>query len=111
MPAAVKDLPTLQEAHQAKEDGKDTHFRAPKTVDIYDRYVRQAHKWLQSHYAADGTLSVATRPEEGSKIYHDPEFKEAFERQPNKCSDQALSIYLGWRGFKENCSQSTVDRI
>ncbi|KIM63579.1 hypothetical protein SCLCIDRAFT_1172537, partial [Scleroderma citrinum Foug A] len=43
--------------------------------------------------------------------YHEPAFKNAFECSPNQCSDQALSIYLGWRGFKEKCSQSTVDGI
>ena len=109
--SAAKDLPTLQAAHQAKEDGKETHLLSKKTRDVYARHVHQARGWLQSHYTADGTLSVATHPGEGSEIYHDPAFKNAFERCPNQCSDQALSIYLGWRGFKEKCSQSTVDGI
>lgn len=85
------------------------NLRAPRTNDVYGRHVRQAHRWLQSHYAADGTLSVATHPGEGSEIYQDPAFKNAFERQPNHCSDQALSIYLGWRGFNEDDESEHLD--
>ena len=109
--SAVKDLPTLQEAHQAKEDGKETHLLSKETRDVYARHICQVCRWLQSHYAVDSTLSVATHPGEGSEIYHEPAFKNAFEHSPNQCSDQALSIYLGWRGFKEKCSQSTIDGI
>ncbi|KAI6139164.1 hypothetical protein BKA82DRAFT_138465 [Pisolithus tinctorius] len=46
---------------------------------------------------------------EDSKIYSDPEFRNAFEHAPNRCSDKALALYLLWRGFQENCSQSTID--
>jgi len=111
--APKTNLPTLQAAQQVKEDGKQTHFQAPKTREVYDRQIRLARRWLQSHYAADGTLSVANHPGEGSEIYHKPAFKNAFERQPNECSDQALSIYLGWKGFAKvkPSSQSTIDGI
>ena len=107
---AARDLSTLQAAHKAKEVGKQTHLRAPRTRETYGRHVHQAHAWLQSHYAADHVLSTAS-PDEETAIYRDPGFKDAFERCPNHCSDQALSIYLSCRGFEENCSQSTVDGI
>ncbi|KIK11356.1 hypothetical protein PISMIDRAFT_74908, partial [Pisolithus microcarpus 441] len=45
------------------------------------------------------------------EVYGDPDFKNAFERMPNQCSDKALALYLSWRGFQENCSQSTIDGI
>ncbi|KAI6004429.1 hypothetical protein F5J12DRAFT_783407 [Pisolithus orientalis] len=48
---------------------------------------------------------------EDSEIYSDPEFRNAFEHMPNRCSDKALALYLSWRGFQENCSQSTIDRV
>jgi len=112
MPAA-KDLPTLHEAQQVKEDGKQTHRLAPKTRDVYNRHIEQARTWLRSHYAADGTLTVANHPDNGSEIYHKPAFRNVFEVHPNECSDQALSIYLGWKGFAEEkpSGQSTIDGI
>ena len=109
--ADAKDQPTLQAAHQAKETGKQAHLRALRTTETYGQHVNQARTWLRSHFKEDGTLSITSHPEEGSEIYHDPAFKDAFEQQPNHCSNKALSIYLGWRGFEENCSQSTVDGI
>ncbi|KIK12507.1 hypothetical protein PISMIDRAFT_77639, partial [Pisolithus microcarpus 441] len=45
------------------------------------------------------------------EVYGDPDFKNAFERMPNQCSDKGLALYLSWRGFQENCSQSTIDGI
>ncbi|KIN97880.1 hypothetical protein M404DRAFT_100511, partial [Pisolithus tinctorius Marx 270] len=45
------------------------------------------------------------------EIYSDPNFKSAFERVPNRCSDKALALYLSWRGFQENSSQSTIDGV
>ena len=109
--ASAKDQSTLQEAHQAKEMGKQAHLQALRTMETYSQHVNQARAWLRSHFKEDGTLSIASHPEEGSEIYHDPAFKDAFEEHPNHCSNEALSIYLGWRGFKENCNQSTIDGI
>jgi len=64
-------------------------------------------------YAVDDTLSVVKHPGEGLEIYHKPAFKNAFECQPNECLDQALSIYLGWKGFTKvkPSSQSIIDGI
>ena len=111
--ASTKDLPTLQAAHQAKEMGKQTHLQAPRTRETYSQHLNQARTWLKSHFKEVRNLSIPSHPEsvEGSEIYHDPAFKDAFEWHPNHCSNEALSIYLGWRGFKEKCSQSTVDGI
>jgi len=109
-PAAEKDLPTAVDLHEVKEAGKKTYLRAPNTRKTYNGHVRQARAWLQSHFTADQVLST-TSPDEGTAIYRDPGFKDAFERRPNHCSDQALSVYLSWRGFEDNCSPSTVDGI
>ncbi|KIO12167.1 hypothetical protein M404DRAFT_125937 [Pisolithus tinctorius Marx 270] len=46
-----------------------------------------------------------------SEVYGDPDFKNAFERMPNQCSDKALALYLSWKGFQEDCSQSTIDSV
>ncbi|KIO04655.1 hypothetical protein M404DRAFT_142566 [Pisolithus tinctorius Marx 270] len=48
---------------------------------------------------------------EDSEIYSDPNFKNAFEHVLNRCSDKALALYLSWRGFQENSSQSTIDSV
>ena len=111
MQAGAKDQPTLQAVHQAKETGKQAHLRALRTMETYSQHVNQACAWLQSHFKEDGSLSITSHPEESSEIYHDPASKDVFEGQPNHCSNEALSIYLGWKGFKENCSQSTIDGI
>jgi len=114
---AEEDQPTstttFQEAREVKEAGKLTHFRAPKTRETYARHIDQARRWLQSHFKEDGTPSIPSHPEEGSEIYHDPAFKDAFKQHPNHCSSEALSIYLAWKGFSEvkKCAQSTIDGI
>jgi len=113
MQASAKDVPTLQAAQQVQEMGKHDHFQAPKTRETYAQHINQAHRWLQSHFKKDRTLSTPSHAEKGLEIYHDPMFKDAFEEQPNHCSSEALAIYLGWKGFREDskCSQSTVDGI
>ncbi|KAI5982451.1 hypothetical protein EDC04DRAFT_2592774 [Pisolithus marmoratus] len=88
---AAKEHPSLHTVHQIKEVGKQTHLRVAKTRETYSRHVRRARSWLQ--------------------VYSDPGFRNAFERVPNQCSDKALALYLSWRGFQENCSQSTIDGI
>ena len=52
-------------------------------------------------------------PDKGLEIYHKPAFRNAFEVHLNEYSDQALSIYLGWKGFAEEkpSGQSTIDGI
>ncbi|KAI6039701.1 hypothetical protein EDC04DRAFT_2568118, partial [Pisolithus marmoratus] len=82
---SVKEHPSLHTVHQIKEVGKQTHLWAAKTRETYSRHVRQARSDLG--------------------------FKSAFERVPNQCLDKALALYLSWRGFQENCSQSTIDGI
>ncbi|KAI5987257.1 hypothetical protein EDD15DRAFT_2372705 [Pisolithus albus] len=107
----TKERLSLQAVHQIKEAGKQTHLRATKTRETYSRHVRQAWSWLQGHFPPEGTPQVPARVEDESEVYTDPGFKDAFERMPNQCSDRALALYLSWRGFQENCSQSTVDGI
>ncbi|KAI6138555.1 hypothetical protein BKA82DRAFT_3989880 [Pisolithus tinctorius] len=83
--STAKGLPSLRTAHQIKEAGKETHLRAAKTRAAYLGHVQRARS--------------------------DPNFKSAFERVPNRCSDKALALYLSWRGFQENSSQSTIDGV
>jgi len=113
-PASEEDesLPTLQAARRLNEKGKKTHLQALKTRETYARHVKLAQTWLRSHFNADGILSISSRPEEGTEIYHDPAFKDAFEQHPNHCSNEVLAIYLGWKGFSDDPSgQSTIDGI
>ncbi|KAI6111260.1 hypothetical protein F5141DRAFT_1274775 [Pisolithus sp. B1] len=110
VPAGKEQL-SLQVIHQIKEVGKQTHLRATKTRETYSRHIRQARSWLQSHFPAEGTPRIPAHTEDESDIYADPGFKDAFGQVPNQCSDKALALYLSWRGFQEDCSQSTVDGI
>ncbi|KAI6095655.1 hypothetical protein EDD16DRAFT_1719009 [Pisolithus croceorrhizus] len=110
VPAGKEQL-SLQAIHQIKEVGKQTHLRATKTRETYSRHIRQARSWLQSHFPAEGTPRIPAHAEDESDIYADPGFKDAFGQVPNQCSDKALALYLSWRGFQEDCSQSTIDGI
>ncbi|KAI5988006.1 hypothetical protein EDD15DRAFT_2172890 [Pisolithus albus] len=107
----AKEQVSLQAVHQIKEAGKQTHLRATKTRETYSRHIRQARSWLQSHFPVEGTLQIPAHTEDESDVYGNPGFKSAFEKVPNQCSDKALALYLSWRGFQENCSQSTIDGI
>ncbi|KAI6006498.1 hypothetical protein F5J12DRAFT_768678 [Pisolithus orientalis] len=83
--STAKELPSLHTAHRIKEAGKETHLRAAKTRAAYSGHVHRAR--------------------------FDPNFKNTFECMPNRCSDKALALYLSWRGFQENSSQSTIDSV
>ncbi|KAI6022348.1 hypothetical protein BKA83DRAFT_4277778, partial [Pisolithus microcarpus] len=107
----AKEQVSLQAIHQIKEVGKQTHLRATKTRETYSRHVCQARSWLQSHFPVEGTLQILAHTEDESNVYGNLGFKSAFEKVPNQCSDKALALYLSWRGFQENCSQSTIDGI
>ncbi|KAI6004797.1 hypothetical protein EDD15DRAFT_2191570 [Pisolithus albus] len=109
--STAKEQPSLHVVHQIKEAGKQTHLRAAKTRETYSRHVHQARLWLQGHFPLEGAPQILAHTEHESEIYSDPGFKNAFERVPNQCSDKALALYLSWRGFQENCSQSTVDGV
>ncbi|KAI6035401.1 hypothetical protein F5J12DRAFT_924235 [Pisolithus orientalis] len=98
-------------AHRIKEAGKETHLRAAKTRAAYSGHVHRARSWLQSHFPEEGTPPTPNHTGEDSEIYSDPNFKNVFERMPNRCSDKALALYLSWRGFQENSSQSTIDGV
>ena len=107
---------TLHAALQAKEDGKKAHLRAPRTTENYSSHVRQGHKWLQhnleGHLTAEGTaLEETSSSHSVEDFYKDPLSKDAFEHIPNERSNEVLSLYLAWRGFQENMSQSTVEGI
>ncbi|KAL4071493.1 hypothetical protein V8B97DRAFT_2023673 [Scleroderma yunnanense] len=108
---AAKEQPTLHAAHQIKEAGKQTHLRAARTRATYGRHIRQGCVWLQSHFPVEGSQPPPNHTEEILDVYGDPCFKDAFDCTPNQCSDKALALYLSWRGFQENCSQSTIDGI
>ncbi|KAI5982209.1 hypothetical protein EDD15DRAFT_2378154 [Pisolithus albus] len=109
--STAKEQPSLHVVHQIKEAGKQTHLWAAKTRETYSRHVRQARSWLQGHFPLEGAPQILAHTEHESEIYSDQGFKNAFERVPNQCSDKALALYLSWRGFQENCSQSTVDGV
>ncbi|KIN99420.1 hypothetical protein M404DRAFT_30472 [Pisolithus tinctorius Marx 270] len=114
--SSPKEQPSLHTVHQIKEAGKQTHLRAAKTRATYARHVRQAQSWLQSHFPAEG-MQLSPSPSHvgsgdlSSEVYGNPDFKNAFERVPNQCLDKALALYLSWKGFQENCSQSTIDSV
>ena len=109
--AADKDQPTLKKATRVKDSGIKNHLRAENTCATYTRHVRQGREWLQKLVVAEGEEDSSWQPEEHSKTYSNPCFKDALERTPNECSDSALALYLSWRAFEGNGSPSTIDGI
>ncbi|KAI6152542.1 hypothetical protein BKA82DRAFT_4012993 [Pisolithus tinctorius] len=109
--STAKELPSLHTAHQIKEASKETHLQAAKTRVAYLGHVQQACSWMQSHFPVEGMPLTPSHTGEDSEIYSDPNFKNMFECMPNRCSDKELALYLSWRGFQENSSQSTIDGV
>ncbi|KAL4075653.1 hypothetical protein J3A83DRAFT_4186517 [Scleroderma citrinum] len=82
MKAPSSENSSLEAIHHIKEVGKQAHLQAEKLQKTYDGHIHQGHK-----------------------------FKDAFENVLNHYSDKALALYLLWRGFHENQSQSTVEDV
>ncbi|KAG6329830.1 hypothetical protein ID866_9259 [Astraeus odoratus] len=114
---ALVDQATLQVVHHIKEAGKHAHLQAPKTRKSYAGHVRRGCEWLEARCTMVLSTSTTVKGQGDSKNaaeeggYDDPEFKNAFQHIPNKYSDKALALYLSWKGFEEQCSQSTIDGI
>ncbi|KAL4071195.1 hypothetical protein V8B97DRAFT_2104394 [Scleroderma yunnanense] len=98
---------SLEAIHHIKEVGKQAHLQAEKMQKAYDGHIHWGCKWLQSHTGSSSTIPASIVKD----IYNDPRFKDAFENIPNHYSDKALALYLSWRGFHENQSQSTVEGV
>ena len=110
------EIPTLHAALQAREDGKKAHLCAPRTSENYTGHVRRACEWLQhsleGHVASDEVTALeVTSCHSIEDFYNDPLSKDAFEHIPNGRSSEVLSLYLGWKGFQEKVSQSTIEGI
>ena len=114
-PPTEGETSTLHAALWAKEDGKKAHLCAPRTTETYSSHVHRGCEWLQSsledHLTAEGTALEESSCHSAEDFYKDPLSKDAFERIPNERSSEALSLYLAWKGFWENVSQSTVEGI
>ena len=109
--SATKEPGTAQSAHRAKEAGKQAHYLTQKTRKVYGRHVRQGRKWMASLFTKEGNLKFPSHPEDGTQIYHDPKFKDAFANVLNHCSDQALDLYLLHIGFVNGCTISTIEGV
>ena len=80
--AAIKNLPSLQEAHQTKESGKECHLRAERTCATYSGHVQQGREWLKNLIAASGSSNW--HHEEHQKTYGNLNFKDALKHCESK---------------------------
>jgi hypothetical protein len=86
-----------------KEYGKSERTRTS-----YARYVQQGKVFLDEHasdeHAAGGGGDTANRVE--LELW-----KEAFDNPPNKCSADALKLFLTWKCFENENGRSTAEVI
>ncbi|KAI6041006.1 hypothetical protein EDC04DRAFT_2602047 [Pisolithus marmoratus] len=128
---AMGDILILQQKQSTHRDGKTENidYQAHWCTQISRQVLKEGEGAFcegtsQFAYCAPNQRSRETDSPSGSKdegdilqaweeleVYSDPGFKSAFERVLNQCLDKVLALYLSWRGFQENCSQSMIDRI
>ena len=110
--------------HKIKEAAKLAHKHAKKTWNNFNGYVAWGIKWLEGH-SAPNDLTAGPGIESGSikefpsqfkgvasdEMYENPEFRHAFNSILNHCSNKALTLFISWKCFHQNCGKSTLDGI
>lgn len=109
----------------AKEQTKQ-YTKANRTTENYDAYVRRGKQWLagllmdekgaeeQWKSGAGEGLSGEGEDDEidpNKNLMADPEFRNAFDGLPGKCTPQAIAMFLAYKCFEENNKKSTADGI
>lgn len=132
---------TLTNIQEIQKDGMRKHGKAGSTTKKYDKYVAAGRRWLAGHYedgeqpgklpkpnatTNSGGMDVDGDDEDPSflapnfeedhnissdPVFNEPTFKVAFEDKPNKHSPKALSLFLLFKIFQLDLSQSTADGI
>jgi len=96
------------------------------TTEKYDGYVKQAQEFLESFFAEEneaeakwkaGKAGVGHRLsgdgeeeiDEDESLLNDPEFRNALNGCPVKCTPQVITMFLTWKCFGQNNKKSTAD--
>ncbi|KAG2041203.1 hypothetical protein BDR03DRAFT_1007530 [Suillus americanus] len=75
----------------------------------YNLYIDHGQKWLKVHASATGCRDEESHNDDAA--YEDPTFRDALKQIPNQHSDKALALFISYKCFHENNSQSTCDGI
>jgi hypothetical protein len=85
-----------------KQAFKEKHRRAAKTLEIYERRLRQAREWLKEQLKSEAALEhPAGCPEtlQPSEDWTLHDLQHAFNKKPNRASPSAISLFIAWKCF------------
>ena len=90
----------LDELRRQKKEGIKKHKHAPSTRRNYASHVKRMRAWVAS-YGCDDVEDDTDPP--------DPEFAEAFTGAPNKCSPEALTLYMTFKCIDGHNGKATAE--
>jgi hypothetical protein len=128
---ATEATVSLSVIQQIQDSGKKTHLRATTTRKNYGGHIKRARDWIKSHYAVPtGPAEVGMDASTSANVsvphlddltgeddvdndfyYHNPKFKMALDDAPNEYSGKALALYISYKCFYQNLTQSMADGI
>ena len=129
-PAASKTI-SLSAVKEIQDSGKKAHLRAATTRKNYSAHIKRGQEWIRSHCTTAEPMGVIGMDAEASfgmphpeglssgenvrvdndLFYDTPEFKKALDGAPNEYSSKALALYISYKCFYQNLTQSTADGI
>lgn len=90
----------LGDLRRQKKEGVQKHKHAFSTRRNYDSCVKRMQKWAALYSSSD--MEDDTDPP-------DPEFADAFTGAPNRCSPDALTLYLTYKCIEGDNGKSTAE--
>ncbi|KAF8531285.1 hypothetical protein JB92DRAFT_3105445 [Gautieria morchelliformis] len=81
---------------------KQKHGQAAKTLEIYERCLRQAREWLKEQLKSEAALEHPAGCPETLQPLEDwtlDDLQHAFDKKPNQASPSAVSLFLAWKCF------------
>lgn len=109
--------PSLVALEKLQDSGKQANLNSGQTRRKYEGYVRRGREWLAGHFSQDKNsaapkgLDTDKLPSAADDIYGDPDFEKAFNERPNKCSHQALALFISYKCFHQNLKKGTGQGI
>ena len=98
-PAAAASLTHLL---TTKRESKNKHGRAARTLDSYERRLRQAKEWLKEQLESEKALECPTGCPEISEPCKDwtlNDLGHVFDKKPNRASPSAVALFIAWKCF------------
>ncbi|KAF8514173.1 hypothetical protein JB92DRAFT_3096274 [Gautieria morchelliformis] len=106
---------SLTQLLSTKQALKQKHGWAVKTLEIYERRLRQAREWLKEQLKSEAALEhPAGCPEtlQPSEDWTLDDLQHAFDKKPNRASPSAVSLFIAWKCFngKRNLKRGIAEQ-